>query len=127
MSQGTFLQDAKYETDTGVVHPIRIQPETPSLTLNAVANAQPAGAVGSNLPSARVSSGRNSFGINARLVRFRFTGTLPPGYAMNGILTLPVLTPTAFNSFGKSQTGTYTLEGTDYDIAFVGKTPETIK
>lgn len=127
MSAGNFATDGKYETDTGVVHPIRYQPETTSLSLNTVPNAAPAGAVGANLPSARVGSGRRSFGINARLVRFRFTGTLPPGYSMNGILTLPVLTPAAFNSYGKSQTGTYTLNGTDYDIAFVGKTPETIK
>lgn len=127
MSAGTYLQDGKYETDGGTVVAARIQPETITLTLNSVANALPTGTVTPGLPSAKVSGGRREFGINARLVRIRFTDTLPPGYAMNGILTLPVLTTAAFNAYDKAQTGTYTLEGTDYNVRFVGKTAETIK
>lgn len=126
MSAGAFT-DAIYSTNLGLFFPISVQPETLTLTLNGVSNDQAAGPIQPGFPSARVSSGRRSLGVNARLVRVRFTGTLPPGYIMNGIITLPVLTQAVFESYTRQQTGTYTLEGTPYDIAFVGKTPETVR
>lgn len=125
MSAGQF-QNTIYNTNSGVAYAITVQPETLTLTLNAVANAAGSGTPLVDTPSVSVSGSRRRNGINSRLVRFRFTGTLPPGYAMNGTLTLPVLTPAAFNAYSKGQTGTYTLEGTDYDVAFVGKTAEAI-
>lgn len=116
-----------YENGAGVIHPIRIQPETLSVTLNSIANAAPTTAIASNVPSAKVSGGRRSIGINARLVRIRITAaTPPPGYKVGSPIALPVLTQTAFAAYGKGQTGTYTLNGTSYDIEFAGKTPETI-
>ena len=45
---------------------------------------------------------------------------------MDGIIALPVLQPSIFNGYAKGQTGTYTLNTTDYDVIVVGKTPETI-
>lgn len=126
MSAGDYT-DGLYETDVGKITTIRIQPETLSLTLNTVANAAPTGPPETGVPSAKVSGGRREFGINARLVRVRFTGTLPPGYSGGkSIITLPVLQPSVFAGYAKGQTGTYTLEGTAYDIAFVGKTPESV-
>ena len=116
-----------YENQLGVIHPIRVQPETLTLTLDGVANAAPTGSIAVGVPSAKVSGSRRAIGVNARLVRFRITdATPPPGYAANSIISLPVLTISAFQSYGKAQTGTYTLNGTDYAVAFVGKTPETI-
>ena len=126
MSAGDFSSSI-YESNTGDFYPIRIQPETLTLTLNSVANAAGAGPLGTNIPSAKVSGGRTSFGVNARLVRVRFTSTIPDGYSGGkDTISLPVLTPAAFTAYDKGQTGTYTLGGTAYDVAFVGKTPEAI-
>lgn len=125
MSAGGF-DPSIYESNLGLFFPISIQPETLTLTLNGVANAAGAGPVGAGLPSARVSAGRRSLGVNARLVRVRFNNTLPPGYKQDGLLTLPVLTPAVYNGLARGQTGTYTLNGTAYDVVFVGVTPEKI-
>ena len=126
MSAGAFTSGI-YVTDAGTPVNITVQPETKSLTLNAVANADGTGPIQAGLPSAKVSGSQRSIGINARKVRVRFTGAVPTGYlGTTGILTLPVLTKTTWDSYAKQQTGTYTLEGTAYDIEFVGKTPESI-
>ena len=127
MSAGAFVPGI-YVTDTNVPVNISVQPETKSLTLNAVANADGTGPIQPGLPSAKVSGTQRSIGINARKVRVRFTGAVPPGYiGTSGIITLPVLTKSAWDAYGRQQTGTYTLEGTAYDVAFVGKTGETIR
>lgn len=126
MSAGAFVAGI-YVTDQNIPVNISVQPETKSLILNTVANADGTGPLQPNLPSAKVSGTRRSIGINARKVRVRFTGAVPPGYlGTTGIITLPVLTKTAWDSYAKQQTGTYTLEGTAYDVEFVGKTPESI-
>ena len=124
MSAGSPI-NTSYESNNALF-PITIQPETLTLTLKSVANTAPANPVGAGLPSASVSKGRRSNGVNARLVRFRFTGTVPPGYKTLGVISLPVLQASVFNGFGKGQTGTYTLNGTEYTIEYVGKTPETV-
>lgn len=125
MSAGAFI-DSVYSTDSGGLYPIRIQPETATLSINGVANTAASGPVPAGVPSAQVSRGRRSHGVNARLVRIRFTGAVPPGYKPEGTITLPVLAQAVYAQYAKTQTGTYTLLGVDYDIAFVGKTPETI-
>ncbi len=126
MSAGATLPNARYESDSGIIFPIRIQPETITLNLNSNTNTLPSGSVTLDVPSARVGSGRNSFGVNARLVRVRFTGAIPPGYLANGVITLPVLTPANYASYIKNSTGIYTLNGTDYPVIFAGRTPEKI-
>jgi len=125
MSAGPF-ETVAYSTDTGAIYPIKIQPETMTLSIDGTANAAPAGPIQGNLPSAQVSKGRRAHGINARLVRFRFTGAVPPGYKPDGVISLPVLSQATYAGWGKGQTGTYSIQGTDYAIAFVGKTPEKI-
>lgn len=125
MSAGETLSTV-YESNNGLFFPIRIQPETETFTLNGVANAAPANPAGAGLPSASVSRGRRSNGVNCRLVRFKFDGTPPPGYLANGVIALPVLQAATYAAYGKTQTGTYTLNGTDYAVTFVGKTPETV-
>ncbi len=125
MSAGTYL-NVGYESDSDTVFPIRIQPETASFELNGVANT-PAGAPSlPGLPSAQVSKGRRSHGVNTRLIRFRFLSITPSGYSPNSVLTLPIMTPSAYAAYDKNQTGTYTLLGTAYDVGYVGKTPEKI-
>lgn len=126
MSAGEFA-NSKYESNGGLIFPIKIQPETLGLLINSVTNAEPTNPVGAGLPSAKVSGSRRSIGVNVRKVRFRFTGAIPDGYlAVGGVLTLPVLTSAAYDAYQKSTDGTYTLNGTAYPVEFVGKTPETI-
>lgn len=125
MSAGSFV-DVIYETNNSVGYAASVQPETLTLTLNGVANVGGTTTPLQDTPSAIISGSSRRAGVNMRKVRVRFTGTLPPGYVMNGTITLPVLTPTVFASYARLQTGTYTLEGVDYDVAFVGKTGERI-
>ena len=127
MSAGTFTS-SRYQTNAGSIVPISIQPETLTLTIEGVANVAPTTALTPDFPSAKVSGGRRSIGINARLVRFVITGaTTPPGYKVNGILTLPILLPTVFSPLRSGNVGTYTLNATDYPIRVVGRTAEAIR
>jgi len=117
-----------YETNLGGFYKVRIQPETLTLTFNATANVAGAGPVPGGQPSAKVSGGRNSIGVNCRLVRLRFTTTVPPGYSGGkDTISLPCLTPGTFNTWVDDAVGTYTLNGTAYDVQLVGRTPEKIK
>lgn len=91
MSSGVF-EVSKYEAKYGAgteIHPIQVQPETKSLTIDGTLNAPPSGTVTSPI-SARVSGGRNQIGLNAELVRLRFD-TPPDGYKPDGVITLPLL------------------------------------
>lgn len=126
MSAGNFVKGAIYQDDFGNLYPIRVQPETLTLTIGGVANDQAAGPLPPNLPSVSVSRGRQANGVNARLVRIEFTTITPPGYASSGTITLPVLTSTAFAAYSKDAVGTYTLNGTAYDVRSGGRTPEKI-
>ena len=127
MSAGDFSKSV-YETNTGGFYRIRIQPETLTLTFNTQANVAASGTPASGSPSAKVSGSRNSIGVNARLVRVRFTATVPTGYSGGkDTITLPVLTPSTYNTWVDDAVGTYTLGGTDYPVQLVGRTPEKIR
>lgn len=115
-----------YESGAGLFFPISIQPETLTFTLNGASNTAPANTPGAGLPSATVSRGRRANGVNARLVRFKFSGTTPPGYKPDSPIAIPVLQASVFAAYGKGQSGTYNLNGTDYAVEYVGKTPETV-
>lgn len=126
MSAGTF-SDTAYSTDAGNFYPVRVQPETFTLTINSVANDAPTGPVPTGTPGLKLTKGNREAGIVARKVRFRITDVNPPAnYAANSILSLPVLTKAAYDSWGKGNTGTYTLNGIAYSVAYVGKSPERI-
>jgi len=122
MSAGAF-QIANYASDTGVSYPIRVQPETLALSIGGVANAGSATDPAAGVPSANAGGSRRKNGVNARQVRIRFTGTPPTGYKADSIISLPVLTSTAYNSYTRGQTGTY-LGGS---VICVGKTAEAIR
>jgi hypothetical protein len=126
MSAGQ-LSRSRYEDDNGNIWKIRVQPETEGLTIDGVANAAPTGAFTAGFPSAQVSRGRQSIGINARLCRIKFNTTVPPGYDANGSIALPVLTQAAKAAFVSDAEGTYTLDGTAYDVTVIGTTPEKIR
>jgi len=117
MSQGKFIR-GKYSTDAGVVHPIRIQPET----VIAQTNPAPAGEI-TGLVTARVGGSRRQYGILARTVRLAWTGAAPDGYDPNGIITLPILTLAAYTALAPGQAVTY--QGTAAQV--IGKSPERIR
>lgn len=120
MSAGNFAR-SRYESDTGEIHPIRVQPETISANVGA-ANAAPAGAVTSPI-SARVSGSNRTLGLVARRVRLAFTAAVPDGYAEDSVLSIPVLTPTAYAAAITGATGTYLGS----PVVVVGRTPESIR
>lgn len=126
MSAGAITKTV-YESGNGLFFPVKVQPETLTFTLNGVANTAPANSPGVGLPSASVSHGRRAHGVNCRLIRFKITGTLPPGYKAESPLTLPVLQASVYAQYDRNQTGTYTLNGIDYTVEYIGKTPETVK
>lgn len=107
MSAGQFTY-SRYQTDEGDVYRIRIQPETVNLNVNGTANTAPTGDPEQQTVNASGSLRQN--GINARRVRIRFGDDPPTGYKPNSVITLPVLTLTAYNSMkeqGRGSTGTY--------------------
>ena len=106
MSAGNFV-NSKYEADDGTIYPIRVQPETLTLSLASTANAAPAGTVDGKV-RARSSGGRRRYGVHARTVAIRFTATPPTGYAENSVITLPILKPALYNAItAGATTGTY--------------------
>lgn len=121
MSEGTFVY-TNYERNDGAIQRIRVQPETLGLTIDAVANAAPAGPR-DTAGTVRVGSSRRSFGVTARRVAVRWTGAVPDGYDPNGIIYLPILTPGLFNDIILGATGTYLGNS----IEVVGTTPEQVR
>lgn len=123
MSSGAFL-NTFYTTDAGNVVPIISQPETLALVLGGETNAGPAGPAAAGFPSAQVSKGRRSLGINARLVRVKFPpGGAPAGYADTGAIALPWFDPTSFATLSTGATGTYLGSA----CSLVGKTAESVR
>jgi hypothetical protein len=122
MSAGAF-SDSFYESnELGSVHPIRVQPETIALVLGGQANTAPSG-TGAIGPSAQVSRGKRSIGINARTVTIELTASLA-GYLSGSKITLPWLDSATFSAITpKVTTGTYLATA----CKVVGKSPETVR
>jgi hypothetical protein len=125
MSAGAF-EFTKYEAESGKIFPIRVQPETLTLTFAETANAAPTGDLEAGLPSVKTSGGRRELGVCPRKVRFVFTGTLPTNYKQDSILQLPVLSKATYAAWAKNQEGTYTLNGTDHAVRIVGLSAEQV-
>lgn len=117
MSTGKFV-DSVYETDAGTDVSIRVQPETITAW-----NPASVGTPAAGLPSAAVSKGKRSLGINARTARFKWAAAPGGGYDPNGIITLPIFTKDAFDGLQKNVDYPYGTTG----LNLVGKTAETIK
>jgi hypothetical protein len=97
MSAGAFLADAKYESNNGSVHAIRVQPETLQLSIGGTANASPAGDVDSPF-RARVGRSNGGYGLKPRAVTVRFTGTPPTGYKAGETYRVPVMQSTLWDT-----------------------------
>lgn len=122
MSSGIFSDSFYSSNELGSVHPIRVQPETIAIVLGGQANDAPSG-TGAIGPSAQVSRGKRSIGINARTVSIRLTVALA-NYKAGSVITLPWLDDSTFAALTpKVTTGTYLATA----CILVGKTPETVK
>lgn len=122
MSAGAYSR-SRYTRNNGDIHPIRIQPETLSLTIDGTANTAPAGTATSDI-SASVSKGRKGIGLKARTVTFVFTGTPPTNYKADSPITLPALQEAVWDKAVKGATGTYAPLGTAVNIEVLYSTPE---
>lgn len=101
MSAGTF-SISKYESDSGDIHPIRVQPET----ITAFGNVAPAGAVSSDI-SAVVSLTRRQRGLRPRYISVKFTAAPPANYATGTVYKIPILTEAVYDGLNIGGTGTY--------------------
>ena len=120
MSAGNFTR-SRYETDSGAILPIRVQPETLAANVGSV-NAAPGGAV-DGLGSARARGSRRQLGVIARSVTVAFTGALPDDYAENQTHRIPIMTPAVYNAANPGTTGTYL----GVPIVVIGKNPESVR
>lgn len=124
MSAGIFTTALYSSNVTGTIHPIRVQPETLTLSLGGTANAQASGTA--ILPSAQVSKGKRSIGINARTVTVKFTGAnVPAGYKADSPITVPWMqNNAAFLTAVPNVTAVTYLGET---AILVGKSPEFVR
>lgn len=107
MSAGNFANSFYTSNKTGLVHPIRVQPETLALVVDGATNAAAAGPATSPI-SAQVSQSKRSKGLNARTVTIKFPATPPTGYAVGSVIKLPWLTGAAtFDGFKAGDAVTY--------------------
>lgn len=121
MSAGRFVR-SRYEANNGLIHPIRVQPETLEASLGGGANAAPAGAVDTSI-SVRTSQSARAFGIRPRLVTLAWSAAPPAGYDDRGTIRLPILTEARYDAINVGGTGTYLGAG----VTVVGKSPESVR
>lgn len=120
MSTGAFV-NSKYSTNDANIVPIKLQPETLTLTVGGVANAAPAGAVEAGWPSADVSRSKRAIGIHCRSISVKVTDPAE-GYEENGVIRVPIMTPTVWNGVAKGQA----VVGAFGTGEVAGKQPEII-
>lgn len=96
MSAGEF-RTTKYQSDTGDIHQITIQPETSEATIGGTENSAPTEAVDS-LFAAEVNRGARAYGLRPRKIRVAFTDTPPTGYRPYTSINLVVLQESVFTN-----------------------------
>lgn len=108
MSQGVFT-NTKYETNSGEIAAVRVQPET----INVF---NPAATGDATIPGkVPLTRGRRTFGIRPRIVYGVWT-TAPDGYKADGTVRITILTPTAYDDISIDDeltynTGTFRVTG----------------
>lgn len=109
---------AKYETNEGAIHPIRVQPET--ITAD---NPEPPGGVSESL-YVRVSGSKRAYGIKARYITLsRKIGTDSDYSGATVYARIPVLLASAWIAYVPGSTVTY--QGVDWTVA--SKTVESLR
>lgn len=119
MSSGKFTS-SKYESDSGNIYSIRVQPETLLASINSVVNAAPAAVVDQEV-SAKVSKGNRGIGMKPRTVSIRWDAA-PTDYDPNTIIRVPILKKSVYDGITKDQTVSY-ADGTG---KVVSKSPERV-
>lgn len=124
MSTGAFVE-AVYESGKPVpnLHPIRVQPETLTLTIDGAANSTAAADPTSELRA--FSSSRNRRGaVNARKVGLEITASGDNGYEVGSVVYVPVMTAATLSDylFPAGKTGTYN----GASVRVIGSSPERI-
>lgn len=103
MSSGSFV-NSFYTSDSSLIHPIKVQPETLAATIDATPNAGAAGPATSDI-SVSVSSSRRSIGLHPRTISVRLDSA-PAGYS--GVnFTVPVPNPAVWTAAGKGSAVNY--------------------
>jgi len=101
--------NAKYEADSGDIHPIRLRPDT-----NLVAGVEPSGAITNNI-RVKVSKGNREFGMRPRGVTISLAkGSGTDTYTVRQFI--PVLTPAAFGVSPFVVGGTVTYQGGSWTV-----------
>ena len=90
--QGAF-DLSKYESSVGsFIYRAKVQPETLAATFGGIANAEPAGAVTANLPSATMSGSKRAIGVHPRTATLKVTATgVIAANALNSSLRIPIM------------------------------------
>lgn len=121
MSAGDFIY-SRYESNAGDIYRIRVQPETVAATIGAATNDPPAGTI--NTPgTVSVSQSARAFGVKARSISIRWTGTPPAGYSGDPISRIPVLQAVNFDNANLGDAVTYL--GTAAEL--IGKSSESVR
>lgn len=107
MSAGSFVR-SKYETDSGKIVSVRVQPETVAAVFTpGGTNAAPTGAVTVNGRFALNIGHKRRKPFSARTVTIRFTGTVPDGYKPGSPVTIPVMTLAVYDAITDQSTVSY--------------------
>lgn len=121
MSSGRF-EISTYEASFGAFFmPIRVQPETLTLTDGTVANAGSSDTVNLSL-FARARKGNTEYGVGARSVTIRWDAAPPTDYE-GATATVPVLTEAAFTAYALGASVTYLNTA----ATVVGRKGETVR
>lgn len=105
MSAGAF-SNARYESDLGTVHLIKVQEETLTMTVGGTANAAPTDAIDSVF-AAETSRGAKAYGLRPRKINVSFTTEPPTGYRPYTSLQLPILTTDLFEAISDDDVVVY--------------------
>lgn len=106
MSAGAFTL-TRYEDDKGNIHPIRVQPETITMSLGAGSNSPPADPVDTE-SYVRATGGKRRYGILARRVALAWTAAPPAGYKAGSLVVVPILSSALWNTLIEGvTTGSY--------------------
>jgi len=106
MSAGAFSITQYDSNETGLVHPIRVQPETLLAQIGTVVNDPPL-VPPTNPISAQVSNSTRALGLHARMVTARLLGAPPAGYLARGVIKIPAMTLDFYNEAKKGSIMTY--------------------
>ena len=110
MSAGSFIA-SRYEADSGLCFPTRVQPETELADLGGVVNDAPATALTAGAPYQAVRVGKRSPRLQMRYVIVKLTEAPTGQYAdyvgIGARYKIPVLNPTVFAGIEKNDPAVY--------------------